>query len=366
MKAAVLHAFNQALVIEDVHLDPPKDREVLVKVAAAGVCHSDLHTARGELRASPPIVLGHEGAGVVQEVGAGVTRVKPGDHVVFCWTPGCGECAYCCAGRPALCDRLDQTTYQGCLLDGTSRLRLGEAGLHHYLGTSCFAEYVVVPQSGAIPVAPGAPLDKIAIVGCAVVTGVGAVTRTAHVEAGSRVAVFGCGGIGLNAVQGAALAGCERIIAVDRTPAKLDLALSFGATHTVLVGDGDAAESVRRLAGGRGVDYAFDAVGCPETIKGAIGSTCKGGCIVVVGLGAMRRDVCLPFGPLVVQEKRILGSFYGSSRPSIDIPRLVDLYLAGRLKLDEMVTRTYRLEDVNEAFADMEAGVVARGVILLE
>lgn len=364
MRAAVLHAFNEPLVIEEVQLDPPKAHEVLVKVAAAGVCHSDLHTSRGELRATPPIILGHEGAGIVEAIGPGVTRVKPGDHVIFCWTPPCGECAYCIAGRPTLCDGLDKTTYQGTLLDGTSRLHLGDITLHHYLGTSCFAEYVVIAESGAIPIPVEAPLDKASIVGCAVMTGLGAVTNTARVEPGSRVAIFGCGGVGLNAVQGAALAGCERIIAIDLVPAKLEMARTMGATHTVKAGEEQTLDQIRALTGGRGVDYAFDSVGLPSTIKEAIAATKKGGTIVIIGLGAMRREVSMTFGPLVTQEKRILGSFYGSSRPALDLPRLIDLYLAHKIKLDELVTQTYRLDQVNEAFADMEAGKLARGVIL--
>ena len=250
------------------------------------------------------------------------------------------------------------------MLDGTSRLHMGTKTLRHYLGTSCFAEYVVIAESGAIRIPPEAPLDKASIVGCAVMTGLGAVTNTARVEPGSRVVVFGCGGVGLNAIQGAALAGCERIIAVDLVPAKLEMGRVLGATHTVQAGEEQTVDQIKSLTDGRGVDYAFDSVGLPATIKDAIAATRKGGTVVIMGLGAMRREVSMPFGPLVVQEKRILGSFYGSCRPSRDLPRLIDLYLAKKIKLDELVTQTYKLDQVNEAFADMEAGKLARGVII--
>jgi S-(hydroxymethyl)glutathione dehydrogenase/alcohol dehydrogenase len=232
-RAAVLWERGRPLTVEEVDLAPPGAGEVLVEIKAAGVCHSDLHPARDDWPIRTPIVLGHEGAGIVREVGAGVTRVKPGDHVVLCWAPACGTCAYCREGRAVLCDRLDRTTYRNKLPSGGTRLRARDQDIAHFLSTACFAAHAVVPEEGAVPVDASVAFDALATVGCAVVTGVGAVTSAARPPRGSSVAVIGAGGVGLNVVQGAVIAGCERIIAIDRRPAPLAIARSFGATDTM-------------------------------------------------------------------------------------------------------------------------------------
>jgi S-(hydroxymethyl)glutathione dehydrogenase/alcohol dehydrogenase len=362
MRAAVLYEVGQPLVVEDVDLAPPKPGEVLVQVAAAGVCHSDLHVMKGEWRSDLPIVLGHEGAGVVVEIGAGVRTTKPGDHVILSWVPNCGRCHYCSIGRPELCDAVPRG--QATLLDGTTRLSKGGQPIHHFAWVACFAEYVVVPEGGVVPIAADLPLDRAAIVGCAVMTGVGAVTNTARIEPGSAVAVFGCGGVGLNCVQGAALAGAARIIAVDIQRRKLDFAREFGATDLVDAAAGDPVAAIRALTGGVGVDYAFEALGNPRTIRQGYDALRKGGTVVVAGMAPDTAEVSVNALSLAAQEKVIRGSRYGSARMRVDIPRLLDLYRGGRLKLDELVTRRYRLDEINAAYDALQGGEVGRGVIV--
>lgn len=364
MRAAVLHEPGRPLAIEDVELDPPKRGEVRVKVAAAGICHSDLHVMKGEWRTDLPIVLGHEGAGIVEEVGAGVTTTQPGDHVILSWVPNCGRCFYCSIGKPELCDAVPRG--QATLLDGTTRLHQGDRRIHHFAWVACFAESVVVPEGGVVPIPADLPLDRAAIVGCAVMTGVGAVTNTARVEPGSAVAVFGCGGVGLNCIQGAALAGAARIIAVDIQRPKLDFAREFGATDVVDASADEPVGAIRALTGGVGVDYAFEALGNPRTIRQAYDALRKGGTAIVAGMAPEGAEVSLNALSLAAQEKGIRGSRYGSSRMRVDIPRLLDLYRGGRLKLDELVTRHYRLDEINEAYDALQRGEVGRGVIVFD
>ena len=363
-RAAVLWERGQPLSVEEVELSAPGPGEVLVEMKAAGVCHSDLHPANDDWPIRTPIVLGHEGAGIVREVGSSVTRVKPGDHVVLCWAPACGACPFCLEGRAVLCDRLERTTYRNKLPSGGTRLRARDQDIAHFLGTACFAEHAVVPEEGAVPVGDDVPFDALATVGCAVVTGVGAVTAAARAPRGSIVAVIGAGGVGLNVVQGAAIAGCERIIAIDRQASPLHLARSFGATDTIeappKIGD-----AVREVTGGRGADFVFDTVGTPHTIAEALGAARKGGTVVLTGLSRVDAVGPVPLFPFVMQEKRLIGSAYGSGRPPEDIRRLVDWFKDGRLKLRELVNRTYTLSQVNEALSALAAGQGARGVILL-
>jgi S-(hydroxymethyl)glutathione dehydrogenase/alcohol dehydrogenase len=364
IQAAILWQQGHPLSVERAVLDAPGPGEVLVEVKAAGVCHSDLHPQRGDWPAKTPLVLGHEGAGVVQEVGAGVTSVKPGDHVVFCWAPPCGECPPCREGRAVLCDRVEKVTFRNKLPSGASRLHARDQDVAPFLGTACFSSSVVVPDGGAIPVPRELPFDALATLGCAVITGVGAVMNCAKVPAGARVVVIGAGGVGLNVVQGAVISQCERIIAVDLRPAPLAIAKQFGATDTI-DGAGDVPAAVKSLTGGRGADYVFDAVGSPSTLSAAIASTRKGGAVVLTGLSRMDNQGSIPMFPFVMQEKRLLGSVYGSGHPARDIPKLVSLYQQGRLKLNELVSRTYGLDRVNDALAALASSEGARGVISL-
>jgi S-(hydroxymethyl)glutathione dehydrogenase / alcohol dehydrogenase len=364
MKAIVFRDPATAIEVADVDLAAPKAGEVRVKIAAAGVCHSDLHVKRGEWDAPAPMVMGHEGSGVVVELGEGVTSLAVGDHVVLSWVPPCGECRYCRSGHEARCQvAATVVAPKGVLYDGTSRLSKDGEMLHHYLGVSSFAEEVVVPASGAIKVRDDAPLDVIAVVGCAVATGVGAVLNTAAVEPGSTLAVIGCGGVGLNVVQGARLAGAERIIAIDVLPGKTHLAMQFGATDRIDASGGDVVEQLFELLPD-GVDYAFDAIGRTSTTEQAIRMLGLGGAAVIVGLPPTGAKAS--FEPLVLAEadQRILGSNYGSVRPSIDIPALVDRYMDGQLKLDPLISAHRPLAEAAEAFADLETGEALRTLLI--
>jgi len=360
--AAILWEQATPLSVEAAVLDGPGPGEVLVEMKAAGVCHSDLHPARGDWPAKTPLVLGHEGAGIVREVGAGVTRTWPGEHVVLCWAPACGECAPCREGKAALCDRVEKVSFRNKLPSGAARIHARGKDVAPFLGTACFSDFVVVPEAGAIPVPHDVPFDALATIGCAVVTGVGAVANAAQVPRGARVAVIGAGGVGLNVVQGAAIAGCDEIIAIDLRPVPLQIARQFGATHTIDAST-DVPAQVRGLTGGRGADFVFDTVGSPATLNTALTSTRKGGAVVLTGLSRVDSQASFAMFPFVMQEKRLLGSVYGSGQPSRDIPRLVSLFQEGKLKLRELVSRTYALDGVNEALDALAASDGARGVI---
>ncbi len=362
-KAAVLHEVGRRLEIREVEVLPPRPGEVLVRMAAAGVCHSDLHAMTGHLVAALPAILGHEGAGIVADVGPGVTAVRPGDHVIPLWRLSCGECEYCTGGRPALCPEGTQIRMTGRLSDGTTRFRLDGKEIRHFAGVSSFAEYSVIPEKALLKIPDDLPLHKAALLGCAVITGVGAAINAARVRPGSSVAVFGTGGVGLNVVQGAVLAGAEKIIAVDLLESKLDYARRFGATHTVNASAGDPVEEIRGFTGGRGVDYAFEVIGLPKTMRQAYDVLAKRGMAVIVGVTPMTMEVSVPVMPLVFEERILTGSVYGSARPKTDIPRLIDLYRAGKLKLDELLTRAYPFEQINEAYQALERGEVARSVV---
>ena len=354
------------LSIEEVLLSPPKAGEVLVRNKAAGVCHSDLHTLRGELRLKPPLVLGHEGAGIVEAVGTGVTRVKPGDHILVNWLPACEQCAACLRGQPNLCERLNTTTFAGTLMDGTSRITtLDGMPLKQHLSAATMAEYSVIAEASAIPFPKDVPFEVAAIIGCAVMTGVGAVTNTSRTPAGSSAAVIGCGGVGLSMIMGCQLAGCHPIVAVDVNDNKFDLARRLGATDTVNSRQSDAVEALRKLTR-IGPDYVFDSVGAASTIRQALQAVRPGGSAVIAGLHAAGTDVPVPASPLILQGKSLLGSWYGSAQPQVDLPKLVDLFRTGRLAVDQLITRRYPLEDLPVAFRDMEEGNVARGVLVFD
>src|SRR4029453_281224 len=281
--AAILWERGKPMSIEPAELDPPGPGEILVEIKAAGVCHSDLHPARDEWPMRTPIVLGHEGSGIVREVGANVTRVKPGDHIVLCWAPACGVCPACAQGRAVICDRLDKTTYRNRLAAGALPLRARGDDVNHFLGTACFADFAVVAEEAAVVVDRHIPFDALAMLGCAVVTGVGAVMTAAQVPAGARVAVIGAGGVGLNVIQGALLSDAAQIIAIDRHAAPLALARDFGATE-ILEAPANVVDAVRALTNGRGTDFVFDTVGNPDTLRDALGGATKGGTVVLTGL----------------------------------------------------------------------------------
>jgi S-(hydroxymethyl)glutathione dehydrogenase/alcohol dehydrogenase len=362
IQAAILWEQGQPLSVEAAVLDAPGAGEVMVEIKAAGVCHSDLHPVRGDWPAKVPLVLGHEGAGIVREVGAGVTQVRPGDHVVLCWAPACGVCPPCVEGRAVLCDRVEKVSFRNKLPSGASRLHARGQDVAPFLGTACFSDCVVVPEAGAIRVPPDVPFSALATIGCAVVTGVGAVTHAAQVPRGARIAVIGAGGVGLNVVQGASMTGCEQIVAIDLRPVPLALARQFGATHTIEA-SAEVPADVRGLTAGRGADFVFDTVGSPATLATALAATRKGGTVVLTGLSRLDSQGSIPMFPFVMQEKRLIGSVYGSGQPARDIPQLVSLYQEGRLKLNELVSRTYALDKVNDALTALAASDGARGII---
>jgi NDMA-dependent alcohol dehydrogenase len=362
MNAAVLYKPNTPLEVVDVEQEPPRAGEARVRVMATGVCHSDWHIANGDWASPLPVVLGHEAAGLVEETGAGVTAVRPGDHVIFSFRPHCGRCFYCTTGRTILCD--GHTAERGVMLDGTFRLRHKGQGIYQMGRIGTFSERVVCPAEMLVPIRPEMPWAQAALVGCCVPTGVGAVTRCAQVEAGASVVVIGCGGVGLNVVQGARLAGAATIVACDLLDSKLALAREFGATHTVNASRADLAAEVRKLTAGRGADYAFDAIGGEQTTLQIVDAIRPGGTAVIVGMAPQAtRAPITPF-MMAVQEKVLKGTMYGSVRPDVDFPWLVDLYLQGRLKIDELVSRRWRLDEINEGFAAMRSGQVARGVVV--
>jgi S-(hydroxymethyl)glutathione dehydrogenase/alcohol dehydrogenase len=363
IKAAVLYEANTPLVVETLDLDDPKEGEVLVRLASAGVCHSDYHVMKGEWKTPLPMVLGHEAAGVVERVGPGVTLSRPGDHVILNFRPNCGWCRYCTVGRPVLCNGAD--TDRWMMFDGTPRLHRGGHDVYHFARTASFAEYAVVPQSGAVPVRKDMPLDKACLIGCSVMTGVGSVINTARVEPGSSVMVIGCGGVGLNVIQGARLAGAARIIAVDVLENKLAYAREFGATDIIDASHGDTATRVRDMTDG-GVDYAFEAIGNSRTILQAYESTCRGGVTTVVGMAAEDDAVTINALSIPRTEKTIMGSYYGSARPWVDLPRMVDLYMSGQIQVDALISRTYPLDDINIAYDALGKGEVARSILLYD
>jgi len=364
VRAVVFTSSAEPVSVTHVDLDRPGPGEVLVRIAAAGVCHSDLHVRRGDWPVPAPLVMGHEGAGVVVEAGQGVTDLAEGDHVVLSWVAPCGRCRHCLAGRDARCEIAANVVGPGGVLpDGTSRLSVNGRRIAHYLGVSSFAEYAVVPGSGAIKIRDDAPLDVVALVGCGVATGVGAVTRTAAVEPGASVVVIGCGGVGLSAVQGARLAGAERIVAVDVRPGKAALAVRLGATDQVDASSADPVAAVRDLVPG-GADYAFDAIGLTSTTEQAIKMLGLGGTAVIVGLPPT--GATASFEPLTLAEsdQRILGSNYGGIRPAVDIPALVDKFMDGELLLNELISGREPLESAESALGELAAGRALRTLLI--
>jgi S-(hydroxymethyl)glutathione dehydrogenase/alcohol dehydrogenase len=361
MKAAVMRAFNAPLQLEDIEISKPGPREVLVRTVATGICHSDLHVIEAGLPVPPPLVLGHEPAGVVEAVGAEVTHVAPGDHVIGCLSAFCGACEYCVAGRPNLCE--GEATMRRP--DEPPRLARNGEPIAQFVHLSAFAERMLVHENALVRIRPDVPLDRVALIGCGVTTGLGAVFNTARLRAGSTAAVIGCGGIGLSVIQGCRIAGAGRIIAVDTAAWKLDLAKQLGATDVVDAAAGNPVPSVVETTGG-GVDYAFEAIGTPATVRQAVRMARKGGTVVMIGVVPAGVNVELPGADIVLREKAILGCMMGSNRFRTDMPRYVELYRRGDLRLDEMISARLPLERVNDAFEAMRQGTAARSVIVFE
>jgi S-(hydroxymethyl)glutathione dehydrogenase / alcohol dehydrogenase len=362
MRAAVLFEQGTPLSVEDLELESPRTGEVLVRMVASGVCHSCLHAADGSWKGVPvPIVLGDEGAGVVEEVGPGVEGLTPGDPVILSWAPTCGRCHYCVIGRPNLCER--RRPGRGVLPDGTTRMSLHGRTVYHYGHVATYASQTVVHESCAIRIDKNMPLDRAALIGCSVMTGVGAVINTAAVPPGASMAVFGAGGVGLNVVQGGALVAAHPIIAVDVKAAKLEHARALGATHGVDASREDAAAAIRGLTR-LGADYTFVAVGNTRAVSQAIEALAPGGTCVLIGVPETGATVPLDVRPLVTAERVIRGCSYGSARTREDLPRLVTLYLAGKLKVDQLITHRYGLDEANEGFRALAAGELARGLIV--
>lgn len=360
MRAAVLHAIPGQLEIEDVSVDKPGPHEVLITNAAAGVCHSDLHFMEGSYFWPTPVVLGHESAGVVEAVGSEVRYVSPGDHVITCTSVFCGECAECVTGHPYMCSNPSVRRPAGV----PPRLQLGDVALSQFAELGSFAEQLLVHERAVVKIDPDIPLDRASLLGCGVITGIGAVFHTAGVGPGDTVAVIGCGGIGLNCIQGAALAGALRVIAVDRVASKLKLAEQFGATDTVDASAGDPVAAVRDLTGG-GVDYSFEAIGLKATVEQAFAMLRNRGTATVIGMVPIGHTIELQ-GVDFMGEKKIQGCLMGSNRFRVDMPQLLELYRQGRLKLDELVSARVGLDKINDAYAELKTGNPARTVITFD
>lgn len=360
MKAAVLREVRKPLVIEDVQIGKPGPHEVLIRTAAAGCCHSDLHFMEGSYPTALPSVLGHESAGVVEQVGSEVHTVKVGDHVITCLSAYCGHCDQCLTGHLSLCTSAE--TKRGP--DEEPRLTQVPGGMNQYLNLSSFAEQMLIHEHACVAIRKDMPLDRAALIGCSVMTGVGAVIHTSNVRPGETVAVIGCGGVGLAAINGAAIAGAGRIIAVDMVGSKLNLAKHFGATDVIDASQGDPVKQVQELTKG-GVHHSFEAIGLKATTEQAFRMLRRGGTANVIGM--------IPVGTMIelhgvefLGEKRIQGSLMGSNRFPVDMPRLVDFYMSGKLKLDELISQRIKLEQVNDAFTEMKKGELARSVIVFD
>jgi S-(hydroxymethyl)glutathione dehydrogenase/alcohol dehydrogenase len=360
VKAAVLEHIPGELVIDHVQIGTVGPHDVVVQTTAAGLCHSDLHFMEGKYPYPCPVVLGHESAGIVETVGSDVTYLKPGDHVISCVSGFCGTCRYCLTGRPNLCDGAGM----GGAMESGPPFRRGDEPVHQFMGLSSFAEQLLVRENLLVKIRPDMPLDKAALIGCGVTTGVGAVMNTAQVRPGESVAVIGCGGIGLNAIQAAAIVGAGRVIAIDRVASKRELALRFGATDVVDASAGDPVGAVTEMTGG-GVDHAFEAIGLVATAQQAFNMLCKGGTATVIGMIPMGERVEID-GFQLLMEKRLQGSNMGSNRFRIDMPQYVEWYLAGRLKLDELVSGVMPLEKINDGFAALKSGEVARQLVTFD
>jgi S-(hydroxymethyl)glutathione dehydrogenase/alcohol dehydrogenase len=360
MKAAVLREIKKPLTIEDVQIDNPKSHEVLVRTAAVGVCHSDLHYIEGLWATPMPTVLGHESAGIVEKVGAEVRYVRPGDHVITCLSVFCGHCEFCTTGRPYSCENPET----GRERNEPPRLAQSGKEMRQFYNLSSFAEQMLIHEHALVKIRPDMPLDRAALIGCAVTTGFGAVINTARIEVGSTVAVIGCGGVGLSAVNGAAIAGAGRIIAIDVKGSKLNLAKHFGATDVVNATECDPVAAVKDMTGG-GVQYSFEALGLKATAEQAFRMLRTSGTATIIGMVPEGQMIEI-HGADLIFDKKLQGSNMGSNRFRVDMPRFVDFYLEGKLKLDDMISQRIGLNQINEAFEEMKRGEVARSVIVFD
>lgn len=371
IKAAVLnrmgvkppYAQSKPLAIEEVDLDPPGPGEVLVKIAAAGLCHSDLSVINGDRPRPTPMVLGHEAAGVVEQLGPGVDDLEKGDHVIMVFVPICGHCSPCAEGRPALCEPGAVANTAGTLLSGARRLHRNARDVHHHLGVSAFAEYATVSRRSLVRIDRALPLDEAALFGCAVLTGVGAVINTARVPVGASVAVIGLGGVGLSSLLGAVACGARRIVAVDLSDEKLGLARQLGATDTVNAGSPDASGEIRAATKG-GVEFTFEMAGSARAMELAYKITRRGGTTVTAGLPPPDAVLPLPLVNLVAEERTVKGSYIGTCVPSRDIPRLIELYQRGRLQVDRLMSGRLSLDEINDGFDRLAEGKAVRQVVM--
>jgi Zn-dependent alcohol dehydrogenase len=365
VKAVIARELGKPVVVETIAVADPRHGEVTVRLAACGVCHSDLSATNGTINYPLPLVLGHEGAGVIVAIGDGVDNYAVGDHVISSFVSMCGHCHYCQTGRPQLCVQSLKSLYT--LPDGTVRTRDSSGkDLNVFCGCGVMAEFATLHMDNVVKIDKDMPLDRAALISCGVMTGVGAAVNTAKVQAGSIAVIFGCGGVGLNAIQGCAIAGAGMIVAVDTSDEKLELAKQFGATHGFnITGQENPGKALFKLTGG-GADYAFDCVGVGKISEMAYGVLRRGGTAVVVGISGPKDQIMLSAQQVAISEKTLTGSYYGSARPQLDFPRLIGLYRSGRLKLDELITRTYSIDDAPQAFADLAAGKQGRGVIIFD
>jgi NDMA-dependent alcohol dehydrogenase len=363
--AVIARSVGAPITVEPILVDPPQRNEVTIRLAACGVCHSDLSATNGTIAMPTPLVLGHEGAGTIVDVGEGVTGFSTGDPVISSFVSMCGHCRYCQTGRPQLCDQAAKAGFT--LPDGTLRTRdLQGHPLNVFSGCGVMAEYATLHVDNVVHAARDIAMECCALIGCGVMTGVGAAINTAAVSPGSTAIVFGAGGVGLNAIQGCALAGAAMIVAVDRVDSKLEMARLFGATHTVnSAADDSIVKTLKKLTGG-GADYAFECVGRGDLVAQAYGALRKGGTAVVVGVAGLKDMTSVRTATLTFEEKTLTGSYYGSARPREDFPRLMALYRSGRLKLDELITHRYRIAEAAQAFDDLQQGRNARGVIVFD
>lgn len=364
-RAVVARQLGSPVSVEQIEVQPPRHGEVMIRLAACGVCHSDLSATDGTIAYPLPLVLGHEGAGIVTAVGEGVSRFAVGDHAISSFVSICGRCHYCQSGRPHLCVQSLQALYT--LPDGSVRTSdAAGSPLNVFCGCGVMADHATLHADSLVKVDPQMPLDRAALIACGVMTGFGAAVNTARVEAGSIAVVFGCGGVGLNVIQGCAIAGAAMIVAIDTSGPKLELATRFGATHTIdVTGEDRVVKALYRITGG-GADYAFDCVGAGRISEQAFGALRRGGTAVTVGIAAADEKIALNAQQVALAGKTLTGSYYGSARPQLDFPRLIGLYRSGRLKLDELITRTYSIAEAPQAFADLRAGRSGRGVIVFD
>ncbi len=365
IQAAVLRAPTGVLSVEEIEIEAPRRGEVRVRIAASGLCHTDWETMRGDQPCRLPAVIGHEGAGVVEAIGPGVTLVAPGDHVALSWSPNCGHCFYCDQGQPILCEPARAANANGVLFDGEPRFSAMGEPVYFYSLVSSHAERTIVAEQAAVPLPKDFPLDRAALLGCAVMTGYGGAVHAGRTRPGDSVVVIGCGAVGLNAIQGARIAGASTVVAVDLNPRKLALAEAFGATHAVNAATHDPVQVVRDLTKGRGADVAIEAAGQNVTIRQTLEASRPGGRVVILGKTAAGAEIRLPFSSLM-GEREIVRTSYGMSRPRVDFPRLAELSLAGELHLDELISMKLPLAEINRGFEELASGNVARAMVVFE